>query len=973
MPEQFDVVIATDCRLPGGTSASVAEELTAQAAAGLRTGLLHVESRLVSRTRPLNPRIRSRLAGGEAELMLPHRRATTRLLIVRHPTVALDLPGDLRSRLDVERCLIVLNQVPLVGGAVVFRASEVNAVVEAATGVRPLWAPIGPLVREQFVSVEPEQELADLDWFNLIDVDAWAVARVPPSSGPIRLGRHSRDHWTKWPGSRSEILSAYPTAADVSVDILGGLPPSAGFGVGGLPSNWRVQPFGSRSPREFLADVDIYVYFHHHDWTEAFGRNLLEAMASGAPVVTHERFRPLLGDAVTYCEPAEVLETVRRLARDPERYAEMSRRGQQLARTRFGHAEHLRRLATLIDIPEKTCDELSQDAPAPHRPPRAHQDDRTDRTVLMISSNGSGMGHLTRLMAIGSRLRTGLRPHFLTLSTAAGVVERQGYRVDYLPSRPVTASGSEGWHRALSERVLSIVDELRPVAVVIDATWPYNGLLDALCRRPEIPVVWCRRGMWRDGVSNPIVDRGEDFFDLVIEPGDFARDVDTGVTARSEVSRRLPPVTLVHPAEMSDRETARRELGLPLEGRVALVTLGAGNINDTRSVLDTVLDELRRVGDVHVATTASPIALRQDAFHGSVTTLSFFPLARHLAAFDLAVAAAGYNSFHELLGAGVPTLFIPNTETTTDDQVRRAGWAAAEGVSLVADERDLADVRAGVRTLVGLHDDSRMRSRLAALGPCDGARGAAALIEGCLDAHTTEGATVSQRRKQAYHEVLAAARLRLPQRTVVDEAKVPSARSDQRFRELVKRGARRGIRLNQRVLGDHRSARLFGLTPPRVQARVRRLMTGRSERSPAKRSKKSSPLLRVPPGVLIDESHHDRLTRVMVDVVGATASGSIEAIVDAIAYRQQIERTFAPVFLTSSLQHAGVFQRYGYVWEHVRRRAEDDGGEWFDRYQSRFDQVHRWYRPSIVIAASRPDDVGDESLFARQIRRLDPT
>ena len=45
-----------------------------------------------------------------------------------------------------------------------------------------------------------------------------------------------------------------------------------------------------------------------------------------------------------------------------------------------------------------------------------------------------------------------------------------------------------------------------------------------------------------------------------------------------------------------------------------------------------------------------------------------FPLSRRFRAFDLAVSAAGYNSFHELLRFGVPTLFIPNQDTALDDQ-----------------------------------------------------------------------------------------------------------------------------------------------------------------------------------------------------------------------------------------------------------------------------------------------------------------
>ena len=51
---------------------------------------------------------------------------------------------------------------------------------------------------------------------------------------------------------------------------------------------------------------------------------------------------------------------------------------------------------------------------------------------------------------------------------------------------------------------------------------------------------------------------------------------------------------------------------------------------------------------------------------------------------DLAVSAADYTSFHELLSAGVPTVFVPDP-AAADDQLARARFAAAAGVALHAE------------------------------------------------------------------------------------------------------------------------------------------------------------------------------------------------------------------------------------------------------------------------------------------------
>ena len=52
--------------------------------------------------------------------------------------------------------------------------------------------------------------------------------------------------------------------------------------------------------------------------------------------------------------------------------------------------------------------------------------------ILFTTSNGTGLGHLTRSMAIARRLPDGVEPLFLTLSAAAPVVEEMGFPVEYV-------------------------------------------------------------------------------------------------------------------------------------------------------------------------------------------------------------------------------------------------------------------------------------------------------------------------------------------------------------------------------------------------------------------------------------------------------------------------------------------------------------------------------------------------------------
>jgi UDP:flavonoid glycosyltransferase YjiC (YdhE family) len=112
---------------------------------------------------------------------------------------------------------------------------------------------------------------------------------------------------------------------------------------------------------------------------------------------------------------------------------------------------------------------------------------------------------------------------------------------------------------------------------------------------------------------------------------------------------------------------------------VALVAPGAGNINDTSQQTGAVVAALQRLG-VEVCVTQTEIA-ESNRTSASVHVVRDFPLSRRFRAFDLAVSAAGYNSFHELLRFGIPTLFVPNQDTALDDQQGRAQFAADRGLA----------------------------------------------------------------------------------------------------------------------------------------------------------------------------------------------------------------------------------------------------------------------------------------------------
>jgi UDP:flavonoid glycosyltransferase YjiC (YdhE family) len=345
--------------------------------------------------------------------------------------------------------------------------------------------------------------------------------------------------------------------------------------------------------------------------------------------------------------------------------------------------------------------------------------------VLFVTSNGTGLGHLTRSMAIARRLGPELEPFFFTLSEAASVVREVGFPVEYMASHGSPGAGTDwAWSRRLGPRLRAAIAEAAPRALVFDGILPYDPLLAAI--RPVPVTVWCRRGLWRPGASAvPLMRAGR--FDAVLEPGELAAGEDQGPTRpRQAEVHAVAPIVFCDDEELLPRADAERELGLEPGMTTVLVQLGQGV--EVGRAQDRCLRALAGLQGVQVAATSSAIAGLRDVPQGVVHLHATYPISRYYAAFDAAVSAAGYNAFHELIRFRVPSLFVP-MQRETDDQRARARYAERAGVGVATDGP--ADPRLERRLEVLLDPDRRLavRERLDELRPANGAADAAQWLQ----------------------------------------------------------------------------------------------------------------------------------------------------------------------------------------------------------------------------------------------------
>lgn len=358
--------------------------------------------------------------------------------------------------------------------------------------------------------------------------------------------------------------------------------------------------------------------------------------------------------------------------------------------------------------------------------------------VLFFTDNGVGLGHVTRLQAIARRLGDDVQPMFLTMSESHSVVSEAGFPVEYFPSARKLGFEKKLWAPMLERRLRRLINRVQPAVLVVDHVSPSHAFASIKNTFPNLTMVWSRRGLWQRGRNRPAIKIAE-AFDVVLEPSDVAAALDIGATVGAGQARTVRPITLISREELVDREAAREFLGLG-EGKAALVQLADDDPNRLHEMIAHVRDHLHSLGVTEIFAPLHVLHAGNLRPVDGVTMRPIYPASRYLNAFDLAVSACGYNSYHELVMASIPTVFVAKDHKGLDDQPRRASFAEIGGIGWWSTSIHDPQFRGQLAQALRPERAARARAAARAIYPGNGAVDAAEAVRTMALSKSTVGA-----------------------------------------------------------------------------------------------------------------------------------------------------------------------------------------------------------------------------------------
>ena len=309
------------------------------------------------------------------------------------------------------------------------------------------------------------------------------------------------------------------------------------------------------------------------------------------------------------------------------------------------------------------------------------------KRIICYAINGAGLGHVTRLLSVGKWMRRyvtlldGVVPEvlFLSSSDASDVLADAGFAAFKIPSKTIAKSTGLNkleYRRLAKHFVWNSLGVFNPDLLVVD-TFP-SGSFDELFQVLDGPFKksFIFRKVKPEYAARATFRSAASMYDAVVAPHSMQNCPVEQIGGKKV--RFSGEVSQFDREDFLPREVARKQLGVCDGNRLIYLSAGGGGDPGAAEQLATLVDALSSVPDLHFLVGAGPLYRGPRISGQNLTWFDGHSIGKYFGGLDAAVCAAGYNTFHELMLARVPTAFFAQSKIA-DDQSERIHAAVEVG------------------------------------------------------------------------------------------------------------------------------------------------------------------------------------------------------------------------------------------------------------------------------------------------------
>ncbi len=316
------------------------------------------------------------------------------------------------------------------------------------------------------------------------------------------------------------------------------------------------------------------------------------------------------------------------------------------------------------------------------------------KRIVCYAINGAGLGHVTRLLSVARWMRRyvtlleGTVPEvlFLSSSDASDVLADAGFATFKIPSKTIAKSTGLNkleYRRLAKHFVWNTLGVFNPDLLVVD-TFP-SGSFDELFQVLDGPFKksFIFRKVKPEYAARATFRSAASMYDVIVAPHSI-QNCPVEQIGKKNV-RTSGEVIQFDREDFLDREFARTQLGVRDDNRLVYLSAGGGGDPNAAYQLCSLVDALNAIPNLHLLVGAGPL-YRGPRLSGENLSWHDGPsVGKYFGGVDAAICAAGYNTFHELMLARVPTAFFAQPKIA-DDQMERIESALACGACRLVDE-----------------------------------------------------------------------------------------------------------------------------------------------------------------------------------------------------------------------------------------------------------------------------------------------